>query len=172
MKKFLASRGVGGPGAGWGRAAPASGRCSGGKHPPRRIGRTHELAPSGALLMSLPMSRVALRRVRRGVGPSNSPGDGDSSTASITLAFAPASRAASMLWITSIPRLKFLIAHALYAAGMLDFQLAWHEHCADFQIRSRRVAPNSLEHLAPMLLPVLRQIDQKALVERSAGSLR
>jgi hypothetical protein len=43
---------------------------------------------------------------------------------------------------------------------------------ANFQIRRRRLAPNSLEHLAPMLLPVIRQIEQKALVERSARSLR
>jgi hypothetical protein len=36
---------------------------------------------------------------------------------------------------------------------------------------SRRLAPHPLEHLAPMLLPVLRQIEQKALVERSTRGL-
>src|SRR5262245_65366975 len=44
--------------------------------------------------------------------------------------------------------------------------------CADLQIRSRRLAPHPLEHLSPMLLPILSQIEQKALVERSARSLR
>src|SRR5262249_44922101 len=55
---------------------------------------------------------------------------------------------------------------------MLQLHLPRHQHCADLQIRSRRLAPHPLEHLAPMLLPVLRQIEQKALVERSARSLR
>jgi hypothetical protein len=48
------------------------------------------------------------------------------------------------------------------AALVLDLHLSRHQHCADFQIRSRRLAPNPLEHLWPMLLPVLRRIEQKA----------
>src|SRR5262249_33482673 len=55
---------------------------------------------------------------------------------------------------------------------MLEFQLFRDEHGADLQIRSRRLAPHPLEHLAPMLLPILRQIEQKPLVERSARGLR
>ena len=38
-------------------------------------------------------------------------------------------------------------------------------------MRRRRLAPNPLEHLSPMLLPIRRQIEQKALVERSACGL-
>src|SRR5262249_42047306 len=55
---------------------------------------------------------------------------------------------------------------------MLDLHLPRNQHCADLQIRSRRLAPHPLENLPPMLLPVLRQIDQKPLVERSARSFR
>jgi hypothetical protein len=58
------------------------------------------------------------------------------------------------------------------AALVLDLHLSRHQHCADFQIRSRRLAPNPLEHLWPMLLPVLRRIEQKALIERSARGFR
>src|SRR5215813_6693522 len=67
---------------------------------------------------------------------------------------------------------ELLIGHRLDTAGMLDLHLARDQHCADFQIRSRRLAPHPLENLPPMLLPVLRQIDQKPLVERSARSFR
>src|SRR5262244_2834700 len=55
---------------------------------------------------------------------------------------------------------------------MLHFQLFRDEHGADLQVARRALPPNPLEHLPPMLLPVLRQIEQKALVERSARSLR
>src|SRR5262245_44891815 len=65
--------------------------------------------------------------------------------------------------------LDLLIGHRLNAAGMLHFQLFRDEHGADLQVA---LPPHPLEHLAPMLLPVLRQIEQKALVERSARSLR
>ena len=41
--------------------------------------------------------------------------------------------------------------------------------CEDAQ---QLVGRPHIEHSAPMLLPVLRQIEQKALVERSAHSLR
>ena len=68
--------------------------------------------------------------------------------------------------------LDLLITHRLYAAGMLEFQLFRDEHGADLQVARRALPPNPLEHLAPMLLPVLRQIEQKALVERSARSFR
>src|SRR5262245_35597417 len=68
--------------------------------------------------------------------------------------------------------LELFIAHRLDAAGMLQLHLPRHQHCADLQVRSRRLAPHPLEHFAPMLLPILRQIEQKALVERSARSLR
>src|SRR5262249_45979618 len=68
--------------------------------------------------------------------------------------------------------LDLLITHRLYAAGMLDFQLFRDEHGAALQVARRALPPNPLEHLAPMLLPVLRQIEQKALVERSARSFR
>src|SRR5262249_9776153 len=46
------------------------------------------------------------------------------------------------------------------------------EHRADLQVARRALPPNPLEHLAPMLLPVLRQIEQKAPVERSPCSPR
>ena len=65
-----------------------------------------------------------------------------------------------------------LVRHRLDAARMLQLHLARHEHCADLQIRSRGLAPHPLENLPPMLLPIFRQIEQKALVERSARSLR
>src|SRR5262249_55137692 len=68
--------------------------------------------------------------------------------------------------------LELLVGHGFDPAGMLQLHLPRHQHSADLQIRSRRLAPNPLEHLSPMLLPVLRQIEQKALVERSACSLR
>src|SRR5262249_32604552 len=68
--------------------------------------------------------------------------------------------------------LDLLIRHRLNAALVLDLHFFRHQHCADLQIRGRRFASNPLEHLAPMLLPILRQIEQKALVERSARSLR
>src|SRR5215471_4777243 len=67
---------------------------------------------------------------------------------------------------------ELLIGHRLNPAGMLQLHLPRHQHCADLQIRSRRLAPHPLENFSPMLLPVLRQIEQKALVERSARSLR
>src|SRR5262245_9200553 len=70
------------------------------------------------------------------------------------------------------PALDLLGCHRLDAAGMLDLHLARHQHCANLQVCRRRLAPHPLEHLAPMLLPVLRQIEQKALVERSTRSLR
>src|SRR5262249_56617210 len=54
---------------------------------------------------------------------------------------------------------NLLIRHRLDPAGVLDFHFARHQHRANFQIRGRRLAPNSLKHLAPMLLPVLRQIE-------------
>jgi hypothetical protein len=54
---------------------------------------------------------------------------------------------------------------------MLEFQLFRDEHGADLQVARRALPPNPLEHLSPMLLPILRQIEQKALVERSARSL-
>ena len=69
-------------------------------------------------------------------------------------------------------RLDLLIRHLLNNALVLHLHLARHQHCADFQIRSRRLAPNSLEHLSPVLLPILRKIEQKALVERSTRGLR
>src|SRR5262245_27352550 len=55
---------------------------------------------------------------------------------------------------------------------MLEFQLFRDEHGADLQVARRALPPHPLENLPPMLLPVLRQIEQKALVERSARSLR
>src|SRR5262247_1754843 len=55
---------------------------------------------------------------------------------------------------------------------MLEFQLFRDEHGADLQVARRALPPHPLEHLSPMLLPVLRQIEQKALVERSARGLR
>jgi hypothetical protein len=68
--------------------------------------------------------------------------------------------------------LDLLVGHRLNAAGMLEFQLFRDEHGADLQVARRALPPNPLEHLAPMLLPVLRQIEQKALVERSPRGLR
>src|SRR5262245_59220527 len=68
--------------------------------------------------------------------------------------------------------LNLLGRHRLDPAGMLQLHLPGHQHCADLQIRRRRLAPHPLEHVAPMLLPVLRQIEQKALVERSARGFR
>src|SRR5262249_27614631 len=55
---------------------------------------------------------------------------------------------------------------------MLELHLLRHQHCADLEIAGRTFPAYPLEHLAPMLLPVLRQIEQKAPVERSACSLR
>src|SRR5262249_16693159 len=65
-----------------------------------------------------------------------------------------------------------LIRHRLDPIGVLDLHFTRDKHSADLQIRSRCLAPNPLERLSPMLLPVLRHIEQKALVERSARSLR
>src|SRR5262245_49057927 len=65
-----------------------------------------------------------------------------------------------------------LITQRFDAAGMLQLHLPRHQKRADLQVGSRRLAPHALEHLWPMLLPVLRQVEQKALVERSARSLR
>src|SRR5215472_15910334 len=67
--------------------------------------------------------------------------------------------------------LELLIRHRLDAVGMLEFQLFRDEHGADLQVARRALPPNPLEHLSPMLLPILRQIEQKALLERSARSL-
>ena len=105
MKKFLASRGVGGALGGWGAplAVAPGAALPWWRNPPPPIDNAQLIASSGAVPTSEPTSRPALRRVRRGFGPSNSPGDGDSSTASTTLAFAPASRAASIAVIASIP---------------------------------------------------------------------
>src|SRR5262249_19596514 len=68
--------------------------------------------------------------------------------------------------------LDLLIRHRLNAALVLALHFFRHQHCAALQLSSRRLAPNPLEHLSPMLLPILRQIEQKALVERSARGLR
>src|SRR6516225_9583080 len=68
--------------------------------------------------------------------------------------------------------LDLLIRHRLNAALVLDLHFFRHQHCADLQIRGRRFASNPLEHLAPMLLPIFRQIEQKALVERAPRGLR
>ena len=105
MKKFLASRGVGGALGGWGAplAVAPGAALPWWRNPPPPIDNAQLIASSGAVPTSEPTSRPALRRVRRGFGPSNSPGDGNSSTASITLAFAPASRAASIAVIASMP---------------------------------------------------------------------
>src|SRR5262245_14615455 len=43
--------------------------------------------------------------------------------------------------------LDLIGAHCLDAAGMLDLHLARDQHCADLQIRGRRLAPHPLEHL-------------------------
>src|SRR6516165_10116182 len=67
--------------------------------------------------------------------------------------------------------LDLLIGHRLDAAGMLQLHLARHQHCADFQIAGRTFPAHPLEDFSPMLLPVLRQIEQKALIERSARGL-
>src|SRR6516225_6879313 len=68
--------------------------------------------------------------------------------------------------------LDLLVGHRLDGTrGMLELHLLRHQHRADLQIRSRRLAPHPLEHLSPMLLPILRQIEQKAFVERSARCL-
>src|SRR6516164_3944092 len=67
--------------------------------------------------------------------------------------------------------LDLLIGHRLNAAGMLQLHLARHQHCADFQIAGRTFPAHPLEDFSPMLLPVLRQIEQKALIERSARGL-
>src|SRR5262245_18294283 len=56
------------------------------------------------------------------------------------------------------PALHLLGRHCLDPAGMLQLHLPRHQHCADLQIRSRRLAPNPLEHLSPMLLPILCEI--------------
>src|SRR5262245_8614837 len=55
---------------------------------------------------------------------------------------------------------------------MLQLHLPRHQHCADLQVARRALPPNPLEHLAPMLLPIFRQIEQKALVERAPRSFR
>src|SRR5262245_66306853 len=68
--------------------------------------------------------------------------------------------------------LDLLIRHRLNAALVLDLHFFVHQHFADLQIRGLRFPPNSLEHLAPMLLPIFRQIEQKALVERAPRSFR
>jgi len=68
--------------------------------------------------------------------------------------------------------LDLFVTHGLNPSRMLDFHFPRHQHCADLQVARRALPPNPLEHLAPMLLPVLRQIEQKALVERSARSFR
>src|SRR6516165_2599581 len=67
--------------------------------------------------------------------------------------------------------LDLLIGHRLDAAGMLQLHLARHQHWADFQIAGRTFPAHPLEDFSPMLLPVLRQIEQKALIERSARGL-
>jgi len=41
-----------------------------------------------------------------------------------------------------------------------------------FKYAAGELAPHPLENLPPMLLPVLRQIEQKALVERPPRGLR
>src|SRR6516164_1668469 len=68
--------------------------------------------------------------------------------------------------------LNLLVGHRLDASAVLDLHFPRHQHCADLQVRRRRLAPHPLEHLSPMLLPILSQIEQKALVERSARSFR
>jgi hypothetical protein len=61
--------------------------------------------------------------------------------------------------------LQLLVRQVLDRIAVLDLHLARHQHRADFQIRSRRFPPNPLEHLASVPLPVLSQIEYKALVE-------
>src|SRR5262245_26551747 len=95
-----------------------------------------------------------------------------SATPSIILAFAPASRFAIISLISSIPRSNCSSVIALTPPECSNFQLFRDEHGADLQVARRALPPHPLEHFAPMLLPVLRQIEQKALVERSARSLR
>src|SRR5262245_33941115 len=48
---------------------------------------------------------------------------------------------------------------------MLQLHLPRHEHCADFQIAGRTFPAHPLEHLTPMLLPVLRQIEAERRAE-------
>ena len=55
---------------------------------------------------------------------------------------------------------------------MLDFHFARHQQGADLEIAGRTFPAHPFEHLWPVLLPIPRQIGEKALVERSARSLQ
>src|SRR5262245_32797460 len=52
--------------------------------------------------------------------------------------------------------LNLLIGHRLDAAGMLRLHLPRHQHGADLEIAGRTFPAHPLEHLSPMLLPILR----------------
>jgi len=139
---------------------------------PRRLFRLL-LSPVDARFLGLHLLRCVVRAALAGRS-ANTPGAGKLGTTSappsITLALAPASRCASIPLISSIDR-SICIGHR-FDAAMLEFQLFRNEHCADLQVTSRALPPKPLEHLAPMLLPILRQIEQKALVEGPPHSLR
>src|SRR5262249_24711971 len=108
-------------------------------------------------LAARPLSaRSLLRALRLALRDGGGRAGTGSGTPSITLAFFPHSPRAinSFRTATLCSRRSSLLP--LNPAGMLQLHLPRHQHCADLQIRSRRLAPHPLEHLSPMLLPILR----------------
>ena len=67
--------------------------------------------------------------------------------------------------------IKLFVRHVLKALGMLNPHFLRHQHCADLEIAGRTFPAHPLKHLAPMQLPILRQIGEKVLVKRPPRSL-
>src|SRR5262249_42252736 len=89
-----------------------------------------------------------------------------SASPSITLAFAPASRCASISLISSIPRSRLLIAHRLNAAGMLDLHFARHEQGAYLHVGSELRFPHFFNGLTSVQAEVIGQRADKVGAER------
>ena len=151
---------------GGGARAPTMDRCAVAAHrPPTPINIIQLFGVLSSVPTSMPTllsSRPTLRRAFRGPGSAGASGITSPST---TFARSPGKRASNG-GNRLDACLQLLIRHRLHAAGMLDFHFARHQHCADFQIRSRRLASHPRQHLLTMRLKISRQRNQEILVGR------
>src|SRR5262249_22964094 len=95
-----------------------------------------------------------------------------SATPLTTLAFAPASRCANISLISSIPRSSCSSVIALTPPECSTCISRGTSIAQTFKYAAADSRRTRLNTSRPMLLPILSQIEQKALVERSARSLR
>src|SRR5262249_41812575 len=83
---------------------------------------------------------------------------------SITLAFASASRSASISLINSIELLNLLGCHRLDPAGVLDLQLARHQMRADLQVCRGVLLPHLFNRGRSVLLKSAASASRKSLL--------